>query len=271
MSTNFRLLPYKLGSQGGRELINGLGGLTIHPTRGSYRRRDAHRIINWGNSNKSFDAIFTERDFNHPAAVGLGIDKLSSFTRWVVEGVNHPEWTTDRDRAAGWLRSDNILLGRSSATGSCGKGITVYRKGDNLDRSELFYSRVVGAVREYRVHIGFRPGLVGRDIRVGGRRVLDECVIDVVQKKKRRGIDADTLIRSHDNGWVFCRNDIVPPGDHVLHQAVMAVHTLGLDFGACDIGVSKENIAVVFEVNTAPGIEGLTLARYQDYFNRAIA
>jgi glutathione synthase/RimK-type ligase-like ATP-grasp enzyme len=46
---------------------------------------------------------------------------------------------------------------------------------------------------------------------------------------------------------------------------------LGLDFGAVDIGHRIiDNKVFVFEVNTAPGIEGTTLQRYVNTFNEYI-
>ena len=44
--------------------------------------------------------------------------------------------------------------------------------------------------------------------------------------------------------------------------AARAVQALGLDFGAVDIGSASKGKFFVFEVNTAPGIEGGTLVAY---------
>jgi glutathione synthase/RimK-type ligase-like ATP-grasp enzyme len=53
-------------------------------------------------------------------------------------------------------------------------------------------------------------------------------------------------------------------------MAVAAVNTLGLDFGAVDIAECGDH-AVVFEVNTAPGIDGTTVSKYntflKEFFN----
>lgn len=248
----FKLLPHNLGTAGGRELIRSLGGLMIHPTRGTYRKRNAHRIINWGNSGRVFDSIFGAGDFNHPAAVAGAVDKLASFSIWSLTGVNHPEWTRDIDTARRWLSLDGYVLGRDTSTGSGGSGIHIYKRGENETlATHLFYTRYCNSRREYRIHVG----------RVG--------LIDVVQKRKRSGSNADTIVRSHNNGWVFCRNDIVPPSAQAVEMAVAAITALDLDFGAVDVGVAKDGTATVFEVNTAPGIEGTTLAKYRDYFLNA--
>ena len=95
--------------------------------------------------------------------------------------------------------------------------------------------------------------------------------MDVQQKRQRRAIDGINFqIRSHDNGWVFCRRHVAPPTD-VLTQAVSAVSVLGLDFGAVDVGWNERNQeATVYEVNTAPGLEGTTLEVYKDKILEAV-
>jgi glutathione synthase/RimK-type ligase-like ATP-grasp enzyme len=88
-------------------------------------------------------------------------------------------------------------------------------------------------------------------------------VLDIQEKRKRRGAEGvDTRVRSHENGWVFCRDGVTCP-QAVSLAAVAAVQALGLDFGAVDIGWNEHyQMPAVFEVNTAPGIEGTTAERY---------
>jgi len=63
-------------------------------------------------------------------------------------------------------------------------------------------------------------------------------------------------------GWVYARSDVAIP-DMLCTIAMEAVLLLGLDFGAVDIGHKvNENKFFVFEVNTAPGLEGSTLDKY---------
>jgi glutathione synthase/RimK-type ligase-like ATP-grasp enzyme len=77
------------------------------------------------------------------------------------------------------------------------------------------------------------------------------------------------MIRSWNNGWVFCHENVQAP-PKVCEVAIQAVESLGLDFGAVDIGFrEKEGKAFVFEVNTAPGIEGTTVRHYVEAVRRA--
>ena len=72
----------------------------------------------------------------------------------------------------------------------------------------------------------------------------------------------DYQVRNHENGWVYCRDDLDVPAS-VFSDATSAVAALGLDFGAVDI-IWNQNQArsYVLEVNTAPGLEGTTLTKY---------
>jgi D-alanine-D-alanine ligase-like ATP-grasp enzyme len=52
----------------------------------------------------------------------------------------------------------------------------------------------------------------------------------------------------------------------MTEHSISAVNTLGLDFGAVDLIVAKDGRVYVLEVNTAPGIEGITLEKYVKAF-----
>ena len=113
------------------------------------------------------------------------------------------------------------------------------------------YTKYVKKADEYRVHV------------FGGE------VLDVQQKRKRQEVpndEVDYQIRNLAGGWVFCRDNIDCPSS-VRELAVGAVRALGLDFGAVDIGFNRHNgVGYVFEVNTAPGVEGSTLDKYYAAF-----
>lgn len=261
MTSKFRLLPYKLGTESGKKLMDELGGLTIHPTRGSYRPRYNHAIINWGNSSAAFGSLFTDgstsRAFNHPSAVAIAINKLACYDLWKLRNVNCPEWTGDLCVAQGWWSGSPYILRRTTPFGHGGAGITLlsresdYTEPHCTQYGNVFYTKLYPTSAEYRVHVT-RHG-----------------IIDIVQKKRRRGIEVNKFIRSHDNGWVFCHNDIIPPTDDVLEQSVQAVSVLDLDFGAVDVAVLHgSSKAIVFEVNTAPGLEGSTVLKYANYFRK---
>jgi glutathione synthase/RimK-type ligase-like ATP-grasp enzyme len=82
-------------------------------------------------------------------------------------------------------------------------------------------------------------------------------------KRKRNGSLGGSGIRNYSNGWVYARAEIAP-SEELLLSSIQAVKLLGLDFGAVDIGHRLiDNKFFVFEINTAPGLEGTTLDKYQ--------
>src|SRR3990167_1821861 len=97
--------------------------------------------------------------------------------------------------------------------------------------------------------------------------IFKNKIIDMTEKRKVSGYNnVNNWIRSHKNGWVFCRDDLAVP-ICVTEEAIKACQTLRLDFGAVDICYrEKENRAYVLEVNTAPGLEGTTLENYEKAF-----
>lgn len=102
---------------------------------------------------------------------------------------------------------------------------------------------------EFRVH-----SFLGKSLRVGEKVLRDG----------HRG--ASSWVRSYNGGWRLsyggagwsaCSNK-----QGVRDLAHRAVAALGLDFGAVDVGVQDDGTLVVFEVNTAPGLEDGTTEKY---------
>lgn len=209
--------------------------------------------INWGSSQ-----VVTRPDvrlLNPTASVALAANKLQSLRRMQEAGVSVPPFW---ERAEEVERGDStIILARTMLRASGGRGITVVRAGENLPAAPL-YTKYIRKEAEYRVHVG------------SGR------VLAVQQKRMRNGADPDAnarLIRNYDNGWIFAVDNVEFATDElrddVTRQAINAVASLGLDFGAADVIVSRgrNQRAYVLEVNTAPGIESPTvLASYTSYF-----
>jgi glutathione synthase/RimK-type ligase-like ATP-grasp enzyme len=169
-------------------------------------------------------------------------------------GVSIPAFTADPNEAQTWVDKGGVVVVRQLLCASEGKGISVIEKGGQVPRHAPLYTRYIPKFDEYRVH------------------VWDGQVIDIQQKKLRRGDDereADTRIRNAKFGWVFCREAVECP-EVVTQEAIKAAKALGLDFGAIDIGHTRNrNRATVYEANTAPGLEGTTLERYSARIRRA--
>jgi glutathione synthase/RimK-type ligase-like ATP-grasp enzyme len=268
---NLIVWPYKLGSRSARALAEALDVRRVRTTRSRYRPRANHLIVNWGNNDapewERFNQFrgagqglrfdYENGMLNTPMAVRQASDKVACLQRLSDAGVNVPQFSTSISEVREWFDEGiDIVYCRTLTRANSGRGIVLAANPDELVSAPL-YTANVGRRREYRVHV------------VRGE------VIDFAQKKKMaqetldaRGIEHNTHIRSHQNGYVFAREDVSLPTE-VREQALLAIENLGLDFGAVDVAkVSGGGPAVVFEVNTAPGLEGTTLERYVDAFQR---
>jgi len=236
-------------STGARRLAKTLG---IKRLRAIPRIRDGRGnvIINWGCTQKRFErAIY----INQPHNVERAGSKIRSLVRMELHGVQVPESTVNVHIAQHWLEEGYQVLARAVDRGHGGIGMRLISQGP-LPNVPL-YVKYVPKKREYRVH------------------VIGEEVADVQMKRRRNGLDdADVnyQIRVAGNGWVYCRQGMDVPAS-VRGQAVAAVEALGLDFGAVDIGYTERGrYATVYEVNTAPGLEGETVRIYADNLRRII-
>ena len=245
--------PYNMRVSAARHLAERLDGMRILPEGSRFRARRSDVIVNWGRSNiPDWSNGTLCRVFNDARPVAYAIDKALSWQMFDEKGVPTVERTNDRSLAETWLSQGHVVLVRTTLTGMGGRGIIVCQPDEQLPRTGM-YVKYFKRRAEYRVHV------------FGGK------VIDAQQKKKRSGMEASTYVRSYDNGWVFCRGGVTVP-DCVNDAAIRAVAALGLDFGGVDVGYNEaRNLACVFEVNSAPGIEGTTLDKYEAAIRAAIA
>lgn len=258
----FVMYPYNLMSAGASALASALGCLRVRE-KGNYRPPNRKQIIiNWGNPRKPvwghFVAGHTSLSFlriggkllNHWEDVENSIDKLKSMEIMGKQEVPIPEFTCNKRVAAKWMEDDHRVkvVCRTLLRASEGRGIVVATKPDELVDAKL-YTRFFVKETEYRVH------------------VFDGQVIDVQEKRLRKGAleqeNRSQYIRNTANGWVFCRENVDPPLA-AKEAAIDAVDALKLHFGAVDVAVNKKGQVAVFEVNTAPGLEGETIVRYAE-------
>ena len=136
--------------------------------------------------------------------------------------------------------------------GCGGRGIQLIDNVDDLPDCAL-YTRYVKKSDEYRVHI-----FMG-------------TIIFLQKKMLRNGSEGNNFqIRNYANGWIFGSKNIAVPQD-VVEQALLAVKALNLDFGAVDVGWQESSQkAFVYEVNTAPALEGTTLDLYSQQVRRLL-
>ena len=243
--------PYNSGSESARLLASNLGerlGKRVLRVRsgGRFVPRANDWILNWGNSSNDDRLSSHTRILNAPNAVARATNKISTFNTLAEKGISHVQYTQNQAVVQNWLGQGRIVFSRSMVSGSGGRGIRVLLPGfgEGIPEAPL-YTLYQRKDQEFRVHV-FRGE-----------------IIDVSEKRRIREFkqsDDQKLIRNHDNGWVFCRDNIDEP-DSLRGLAVETVSCLALDFGCVDI-VSERGNCYVLEVNTAPGIKGRTLEQY---------
>ena len=258
-----KILPYKMASQSSKDLAEALGARRIRLEGSRYGRNRNDVIINWGNTSaRSIDIHDNYRHarfLNSPSSVEVAHNKLTAYQQLdIVEGVTVPNFTSCIQEAQEWVEAGETVLSRTLLRANSGRGIVVSSSDfDGEIATPLvpapLYVQYCKKADEFRVH------------------VMNGAVFDIQQKRTRNGEDPTSYqIRSHDNGWVFCRGAMACPMP-VLEMAIAAVEGLALDFGAVDIGWNAHHReATVYEVNTAPGLQGQTLVNYTTAF-RALA
>lgn len=204
-------------------------------------------LLNWGCSRMPIAPTEGQTVLNKPQAVANAKDKLVAFGLFQQHDVRCPLFWTDRYDIIN--QNGGMILGRETLTGSGGEGIRVFRNGDYIDEGLPLYVQYIPKEHEYRLHV-----------------VRDEVIL-IQQKRKENDVQqtADQkLIRNRDNGWIFAVNNVTfYSNDHrkaAEETAIKAVKALGLDFGAVDLVMHRDNgMPYVLEVNTAPGLESPTL------------
>ena len=231
-----KILPYKRNSKSAKTLAERLNVPFAEET------SPDDVILNWGNSKPKFD--INCRFLNLPISVQTAANKEASLLAFEAAGVPCPEFTNDFEVAQEWLDFGYKVVARYNLHGHSGDGIEIIRPGEYLYDDALLYTKYIKKEKEFRVHVMYGH------------------VIDYTQKKARKEKDENynPLIRNHANGWVFCRNGI-EHHEVVKEVAKKAVAALKLDFGAVDV-VYRNGKAWALEVNTAPGIDGLTIDQY---------
>lgn len=233
-----QIVPYKLGSSSARDLANALTTLLGYKVYRSAFPKVGKRNLLWGYAGEVPNGAV---QLQPKAGVLIARSKIKTFAALKAAGVPIPDFTTDRTVAQGWVNKGFTIFARTSG-GQGGSGITVVEEG-TVPAKDL-YVKYIKKLKEYRVH------------------VLDGKVIDVQEKRRKTGVQADNLIRSHDNGWVFCHSDIVEPAD-LRKVGVDAVAAAGLLFGAVDVIWNKQqNKCFVLEINSAPGLAPSSVERY---------
>lgn len=226
-----------------RVLRRALPNCRINTLGNNVVRRRAGVVLNWGSTDTL--NLLPRRGYltvlNGQQAVADAVHKTVCLARLAVAGVRVPRFWTDISQ----VDRSGIVIARTVLNGHSGEGIVVVRPDDVLVPAPL-YVKYIPKTQEFRVHV------------FNGR------VIFIQEKRKRQGFEQDAnqkLLRNHDNGWNFISNDINYANENSKQEleaeAIKAVSACGLDFGAVDLVIGREDgLPYVLEINTAPSLTG---------------
>lgn len=235
------IYSYNRYSKSAKELSNALS-IPIVKTIKPY-----HKVINWGSSERMDGPQVV---LNRPENISKIVNKIRTFSFLNSVGVATVPYTLSRQEAATWISRGGLVYCRNDIASSGGSGITIAYTIDELPIDCKLFTKGIISPSEYRVH------------------VFNNKVIDVTQKKKVNGSEANPLIRNYNNNWIFARQDIDIPKS-IITWSKFAMKTLALDFGAIDI-LHKDGKSFLLEINSAPGMEGTTLQRYTEEFRKVV-
>lgn len=172
------------------------------------------------------------------------LDKIQQFQRFTDANVSCPKWTTNAASIS--ELGAKTCFARTLINSTNGRGIVEFEVENQPAPRAPLYVAYIPKKAEYRYHI------------------FNGQVIDVQQKKKKRGFESerDTRIRNVHNGYIYARDGITPPAG-AADLAVQAVRAVGYQYGAVDIIYNeKQDKCFVLEVNSRPGLMGTTLDKY---------
>ncbi len=224
------------------------------------KRRTVRRVLNYGTTSRILVGMGEFEVLNSPISVCLAVDKKQTLARLAREGVPTLTFTDKPAEALAWLDEGRSIVCRQVLNGHSGQGIDIIKFSDwkangkrkpQIPAGVKLFTRYFPKQDEVRVHV-FAGEIIG-----------------YAAKRRKTGVQADPWVRSHANGWVFATENVFRD-ERAADAAVRAVQCLGLDFGAVDVVLGRDGVAVL-EVNTAPGMEGRTLqaytAKFKQHFN----
>jgi glutathione synthase/RimK-type ligase-like ATP-grasp enzyme len=230
------------------ELRPDLDCIRVYPNR-AYRPTAGDLIVGWGAGDPAawYERAARLRYLNKPSAVAQCVSKITTLRRLAAGNVTGiVPWAVRRAEALTWAREGYRVMARTMTEGRDGEGAQILNTPEEVTASDApLYTMFIPKAAEYRVHV-FDDAIIGKQLRV--RR--DDAQI------------TNQHIRTSANGWGLTRDWDVEIPALILEDSRRAVASLGLTFGAVDIGVDRWGRHFVFEVNSAPEVLGPGVDRY---------
>ena len=190
-------------------------------------------LIRYGNySYASYDKSFG-KVINRARAIRHNCNKLNTHIKLQEHGFRVPKiFLTKKE-----IEESDLPIMRRQARHSRASDIRIITSMDNFIKGS-YYAELIPSVEEYRFHIMFNSCL----------RISKK----VPKKKEKKTSD---IIRSSTTGWTFIDSfkHNIKLENLAIKDCLEALSFLGLDFGACDVIINKENnLPYLLEINTCP-------------------
>lgn len=185
-------------------------------------------LVNWGTNYRRGGGL----NCNVKVAPG---DKYTELLLLKEAGVSTVEFRTSRPANGRWYARTTFHEGGSDLAA-------------NREHGD-YYVKHVETAHEYRVYV-FREETIGTGFKVPCEQ------------------EYHPFLRSVKHGWDWTYRLATVnryESRHVARrEAIKAVKAVGYDLGGVDVGITPEGKAIVFEVNSRPGLDEYSAARYAD-------
>lgn len=230
-----------------------------------------HTVLNWGLSVYITNCIYNclsnaDTIINQPVCVGVASNKADFLD--AIGPTFGLESTMDESVVLSWLNDGITVICRETLTGYGGQGIHIIDPDEDEFNIEAIlgdcglFTKYFNGRYEFRVHVGKHSDGSYKPFSI-----------------QRKGLahpeqnNSNSMVRNHENGYVFIRNENVKPEsvqqehfDRMLAACSLAIEIVGLDFAAIDVRMKRNGEFKILEANTAPGLSGTTLEDYARFF-----
>ena len=268
--------------------------------------KTAKLVIGWGAKTKD-KVLFpkTTKVLNHPDAIRINRNKFEAINLMIaalnVDGAAHIPQLVVTNNIKDELAAGNIslpVIGRTKYHQG-GKGFwncpTVAQLDDAIQSGAHHFQSMIPIKEEYRLHVfngevihatkkvkrteedfkkAFMEDELARQKHLAEKNnnPFDEATAVLMLRRQADNAvagGANMMLRSNKMGWKFSIVKKFPKS--LKDVAITAVKALNLDFGAVDCCVDVDKNPWVFEVNSGPGLEGTSLTKYIEAFNKILA
>ena len=248
------ILPRAKGSMSAKLLAEELGVVRIRLENSKFRPDPNKIVYNMGHSELPI-GIYNCHIINHPATVAILSDKKETFRSMVYASIPTLEFAFNAGIAEEWLKDGFVVVCRKYLKSYGGRGIKIITPEEYSENTSVLptnyplYTKYFPKKTEYRLHFT-KSGVFYIQKKVVSREYVSQVGRENINWK----------VRSSSNGFIFQHSNLVVP-DKVIELGEMlrdlvrnTCHEADVILAADVLYNEKRDLAVVCEINTAPGL-----------------